>query len=305
MRVALVTGSSGFLGRKLCVRLRAEGYRVFGVDKYLRGDLLDGGVVGDLESKGICTRALGCGGINEVYHLAAEVGGILFNRGRGEFGGNLVATVNLLEATVKVGVEKVFFPSTLGVYKETGSQGVLVEEDAYPAEPPESYGWVKLISERLVLGMAREGGYSPRIARVGTLFGVGAPWRGGKELLPAAMCREALMAEEGGAIEVMGDGASVRSYVEVTDCVEGIRVLMGSGVDKPVNLVSWEATVKEVAEMAIGASGRELGVQFRGPAVSGIRRVDGSRMRRLGWEPKYTKEVGFGEMLAWIKKEMV
>jgi nucleoside-diphosphate-sugar epimerase len=162
------------------------------------------------------------------------------------------------------------------------------EDSAYPAEPDSEYGWEKLFSERLYLAYARNLGISVRIARFHNIFGALGTWQGGKEKAPAALCRKVAEAEDGGTIEIWGDGEQTRSFLFIDECVEGVRRLMDSDFSGPINIGSEEmVTINQLASMIMGIADKPLRIRhISGPLGVRGRNSDNRLISgRLGWAP--------------------
>jgi len=242
-KFALVCGAGGFIGSHLVRKLKQDGFKVRGVDlKYpeFSKTEADEFIIGDLTDPGLCKLVMQ-GQIDEVYQLAADMGGAgyIFT---GENDANVMhnsATINLniLDAMHKAGVKRVFYSSSACMYPEHNQldpdNPKCSEESAYPAAPDSEYGWEKLFSERLYLAYQRNHGIEARVARFHNIFGVEGTWRGGKEKSPAALCRKVAEVEEGGIIEVWGDGKQTRSFLYIDECVEGILKLTHSDFSGP------------------------------------------------------------------------
>ena len=250
MRKALVFGSSGFIGSHLVRRLKTEGYWVRGVDleRPAQGeDRPTTSSVGDLKNPELVEQVVEPR-LDELYQLAADMGGAgyIFS---GENDANVMrnsALINLHTAEYRASqasgegflfVICVYLPET----QSAGTAGTDCHEDsAYPADPDSEYGWEKLFSERLYQAFRKNHGLDVRIARLHNVYGPGNAWSGGKEKAPAALCRKVAEADDGGVMEIWGDGKQTRSFLYVDDCVDGIRALMGSDCAGPVNIGSEE-----------------------------------------------------------------
>lgn len=312
----LVCGAGGFIGGHLVRRLAGEGYRVRAVDlkhpeflptaahEFVRGDLRD---------PGLCRLVVD--GMDEVYQLAADMGGAgyIFT---GDHDADVMhnsATINLnmVEACRLAGVKRVFYSSSACMYpaynQEDPNNPKCSEDSAYPAAPDSEYGWEKLFSERLYLAYARNHGMQVRIARLHNIFGPLGTWRGGREKAPAALCRKIAEAQDGGEIEIWGDGEQTRSFLYVDECVEGILRLVKSDFPGPVNLGSEEmVTINELARMIMDIAGKRTRLRHvPGPLGVRGRNSDNRLLRdRLGWEPKDLLRAGLERTYAWISGQV-
>lgn len=316
MRKALVCGAGGFIGGHLVERLKSEGYWVRGVDikaHEFQPSAADEFVLGDLRDPSSVDCVMD--GIDEVYQLAADMGGAgyIFT---GEHDAAVMhnsATINLnvAEAARNHAVSRVFYSSSACIYparnQTTTDAPDCSEDSAYPADPDSEYGWEKLFSERLYLAYARNYGLSVRIARFHNIFGPLGTWRGGREKAPAAICRKVAEAPDGGEIEIWGDGEQTRSFLYVDECVEGVRRLMTSNLQEPVNIGSEEmVSINELAEMTAAIAGKQISIRHV-PGPLGVRgRNSDNRLLRyaLGWEPQQPLRRGLEKTYRWIAGQL-
>src|SRR6201991_3933610 len=305
MATALVCGAGGFIGSHLVKRLKREGFWVRGVDlKFpsFSDTEADDFVVGDLRDQGLC-RAVIDRRFDEVYQLAADMGGAGFIF-TGEHDADVMhnsATINLnvLDACHKRGVKKIFYSSSACIYpaynQEDPHNPKCSEDSAYPAAPDSEYGWEKLFSERLYLSYYRNYGMQVRIARFHNIFGPQGTWDGGKEKAPAAMCRKIAETDNGGGIEVWGDGKQTRSFLYIDECLEAVRRLVNSDFTGPVNIGSEEMiSINDFAKMAIDISGKKLTIKnIKGPTGVRGRNSDNHLIKeKPGWAPSQPLRVG-------------
>ena len=310
----LVTGAGGFIGHHLVTYLKQRGYWVRGVDRkypeYTEVDA-DEFELRDLRRWDECLLATR--GVDHVYALAADMGGMGFissNHGT-ILRNNALINIHTLEAARLQGVSRYLYSSSACVYPEhlqtDADVTPLREEDAYPANPQDAYGWEKLISERLCLYYADEFGMETRIVRFHNIYGPYGTYDGGREKAPAALCRKVAMAEPGGSIEIWGDGNQTRSFCYVDDCVEGIFRLMQYDYREVLNLGTEEmVTIDELAHLIIELAEKQ-GITLRhvnGPQGVRGRNSDNSRLREvLGWEPSTPLREGLTETYRWIEKK--
>lgn len=330
MKTALVLGAGGFIGSHLVNRLKSEGYWVRGVDvktpdfspsqadEFLIYDLRDSR---NVESVMRLTQSMEFNYLpqafeesipfDEVYQLAADMGGAGFVF-TGEHDAEIMhnsAMINLNVANfaVKFGVKKLFYSSSACMYPQEiqndyDNKG-LRESDAYPANPDSEYGWEKLFSERLFLAYQRNHNLNVRITRFHNIYGPEGTYQGGREKAPAAMCRKAI--ETASEIEVWGTGHQTRSFLFIDDCIDAVRLLMGSDFSGPVNIGSEEmVTINQLAEMAISLSGKNISIKnIPGPVgVMGRNSNNDLIEEKLGWKPKFTLNAGMFLTFNWIKK---
>jgi nucleoside-diphosphate-sugar epimerase len=255
-------------------------------------------------------------GIDEIYQFAADMGGAgyIFT---GEHDADVMhnsATVNLntVHFGVKAGVKKFFYSSSACMYPEYNQTDPLnpkcSEDSAYPAAPDSEYGWEKLFSERLYLSYMRNYGAAVRIARFHNIFGIEGTWTGGKEKAPAALCRKVAEADDGGEIEIWGDGKQTRSFLYIDECIEGVRRLMESEFTGPVNIGSEEmVSINQLAEMVMQIAGKKLSIKHvSGPLGVRGRNSDNRLIaEKLGWKPSRSLREGLEKTYCWIEEKVV
>jgi nucleoside-diphosphate-sugar epimerase len=312
----LVTGAGGFIGHHLVTFLRQKGYWVRGVDIKLpefssvdadEFELLD------LRRWDNCLQATR--GIDEVYGLAADMGGMGFISAHHSeiLHNNSLINTHTLEAARLNGVKRYFYTSSACVYpeyKQTDANVVpLKEEDAYPAMPQDAYGWEKLIMEHLCTHYRQDYGLETRIVRFHNIFGEQGTWEGGREKAPAALSRKIAVAKLTGnhEIEMWGDGEQTRSFCHIQDCLEGIFRLMRSDHCEPLNLGSDRmVTINELAYIIAKIAGIEITIKhISGPMGVRGRNSDNTRLRTvLKWEPQLTLEQGLEKTYPWIEAQV-
>jgi nucleoside-diphosphate-sugar epimerase len=315
VRRILVTGAGGFIGHHLVTYLKRRGYWVRGVDrKYpeYTGVDADEFELRDLRRWDECLLA--ARGVDQVYALAADMGGMGFISSNHAtiLRNNALINLHTIEAARLQGVSRYLYSSSACIYPEQlqvdADVTPLREEDAYPANPQDAYGWEKLISERLCQYYADEFGMQTRIVRFHNVYGPYGTYAGGREKVPAALCRKVAMAQPGEAIEVWGDGQQTRSFCYIDDCVEGIYRLMQSDHPEPLNLGTEDmVTIDELARLVIEVAGKP-GITLRhvdGPQGVRGRNSDNSRLRDvLGWEPRVTLAEGLQPTYRWIERQV-
>ena len=309
----LVTGAGGFIGHHLATYLKSLGYWVRGVDlhypEFTHVDA-DEFLLLDLRRWENCLRATE--GIDEVYALAADMGGMGFISANHAaiLHNNALINVHTLEAARTNHVQRYLYTSSACVYPEyrqlEADVTPLKEEDAYPAEPQDAYGWEKLIAERLCLYYHEEYGLDTRIVRFHNIFGPYGTWKGGREKAPAALCRKVATAKLTGnpEVDIWGDGEQTRSFCYIDDCVTGIYKLMRSDYTAPLNLGQDRlVSINQLADMIAEIAGFPI-IKKHVPGPQGVRgrNSDNTRLRQvLGWEPTISLEEGLASTYAWIE----
>jgi GDP-D-mannose 3',5'-epimerase len=315
MKHVVVCGAGGFIASHLVKRLKADGAWVRGVDvkkPEFGPTAADEFLLLDLRDMDQARRAVAPAGresIDEVYQLAAEMGGMGFiSIAECEImRHSALLNLNLPQAAVDVGVSRYFFSSSVCVYRDMAvGEPELTEDDAYPAQPDNEYGWEKLFAERVVQAYGRRHGLTVRIARFQNCYGPEGTWTGGREKAPAAICRKVAEAEDGGIVEVWGDGSAVRSYIYVDDLVDGVVRLMQSNLDRPANIGTPEyVSVQQLVDTVIAISGKRLRVRYvPGPVGVQSRNFSHARIHSLGWRPKTSLREGLRLTYDWIAQQV-
>ena len=315
MREALVCGAGGFIGSHLVKKLKKMGYWVRGVDlkrPEFSETEADEFIQLDLREQENCERAvISPKGrpFDEVYQLAADMGGMGFiHSAECEIMRNsALINIHMIHSSAKAGVKRYFFSSSACVYRDMeANEPELSEEDAYPALPDNEYGWEKLYAERMAMAYARKYDIKVRIARFQNCYGPEGTWRGGREKAPAALCRKIAEAEDGGEIEVWGDGTAMRAYTYIDDMVEGIFLLMQSELENGVNIGRQEyVTVDELVRIIADVAGKDIKIKHvKGPVGVKARNFTIDRISSLGWKPKYSLREGIARTYPWVKSQV-
>ena len=317
-------GAGGFIGGHLVERLKEEGYYVVGVDRKrpeFRESAADGFRLRDLtlpeEAKDVvnlCAPATSLieepGPWDEVYQLAADMGGmgfisaaeldIMTNSAR--------INQNVFEAcAVKPYPPRLFFSSSVCVFPDQHvTDFPRTEIHAYPANPDNEYGWEKLYAERLALCYARHTDMEVRIGRFQNTYGPYGTWCGGREKAPAALCRKIAEAEDGGEIEVWGDGRAVRCYTYIDDLIDGIRSVMNSDYGEPVIIGSdVSISVDDLALRIAAIAGKRITIKhIDGPVGVAARKFDKATLKSLGWKSRCSLDEGLAKTYAWVEEQV-
>ncbi len=312
----LVAGAGGFIGHHLVKHLKEKGYWVRGVDlKYPEYETTDADEFEllDLRRWANCLQATR--EINHVYSLAANMGGMGFIEAhKAEIvHDNMLISIHMLEAARLNHVDKFLFSSSACIYpgykQNTPDVTPLKEEDAYPADPEDGYGWEKLYMERACRHYHEDYGLKTHVVRFHNVYGSLGTYDGGREKSPAALCRKIAFANVEDEIEVWGDGLQTRSYCYIDDCVEGIYRLMMSNHHQPINLGSDRmVTINELVDIIATIACKEISKRYDLTKPQGVRgrNSDNTRLREVfNWEPPTTLEKGLEATYWWIHEQLV
>jgi GDP-D-mannose 3', 5'-epimerase len=319
MQTALVTGAGGFIGGHLVRRLRDEGVpTIRAVDAkpvtewYQAFDDVEN-VQADLESVDECRRVTA--GADTVFNLAADMGGMGFiENNKALCMLSVLVSTHMLVAAKEAGVDRFFYSSSACVYaagKQSSPDVVaLREDDAYPAQPEDGYGWEKLFSERMARHFAEDFGIKTRVGRYHNVYGPHGTWDGGREKAPAAICRKVATAKltNERRIEIWGDGQQTRSFTYIDDCLDGTLRLMASDIEEPLNIGSSQlVTINELVDIVCEIAGVTLKREYILDAPQGVRGRNSDNARilsRLGWEPTTTLQDGLAATYAWVHDQV-
>ncbi len=310
----LVAGGGGFIGGHLVGSLLADGHDVRSVDhkpmdRWYQVHPGAENVVADLMEKDACYSA--ATGVQRVFNLACDMGGMGFiEHNKALCMLSSLITTNLLLAARDRGVERLFYASSACVYSADKQNDpnvtALSESDVYPADPEDGYGWEKLFGERMCRHFTEDFGLETRVARYHNVYGPFGTYEGGREKVPAAMCRKVIEAKRSGnhQVEVWGDGLQTRSFIYVDDCIEGTRLVMDSDIGEPLNIGSSELfTINQLLDLAAGFTGISIERTHDLSAPQGVRgrNSDNTRiLELLGWQPSTPLAVGLRATYEWI-----
>lgn len=315
MTAILVTGAGGFIGHHLVKYLVGQGHYVRAVSTHKpQWEPSAAHEYWQLDLRNPDAAQLAASNIEQVYMLAANMGGIdwIKTNKAAIMRDNTLIDLNTLEAARVLGVRRVFYASSACVYpgylQNQTDLVALREHDAYPADPEDGYGWEKLHGERLCRHYREDYGLETRIARFHTMYGPLGAYEGGREKVPAALCRKIAECLPGGTIEVWGDGEQTRSYCYIDDCIEGIDRLMQSDYPEPVNLGSSEmVTVNTLVAIISDLAHKKVYVRHNLTKPQGVRgrNSDNTLCRKvLKWEPSIPLRVGLDMTYRWIHDQM-
>ncbi len=311
----LVAGGGGFIGGHLVADFRRRGYtRIRAVDVkpfdqwYQRFDDVENLQL-DLNLRENCDAA--AVGVDEIYNLAANMGGMGFiEANKALCMLSVLINTHLLQSALKHGAKKFFYSSSACVYngdkQKTFEAPSLREEDAYPAQPEDGYGWEKLFSERMCRHFREDFGLYTRVARFHNVYGPWGTWFGGREKAPAAICRKVIEAKVSGnhQIEIWGSGEQTRSFMFADDCIKGTNLIMNSEILEPINLGSTEAvSINQLVDIVEGIAGVKLKRKYDLSAPKGVngRNSENTLIKKyLNWEPDTPLRVGLEKTYAWI-----
>lgn len=315
MKRALVCGAGGFIGGHLVKKLKREGYWVRGVDikpHEFAPTVADEFLLLDLREKENCQAALSLdeGKFDEVYQLAADMGGMGFiHFAECEIMHNsALINIHMTHAAATMGIPRYFFSSSVCVYRDMApGEPEMTEAQAIPANPDNEYGWEKLYAERVAQAYGRHFGMVVRIARFQNCYGPEGTWTGGREKAPAATCRKVAEVEDGGTIEVWGDGTAIRSYTYVDDMIEGIYVLMHSNLEGPVNIGCPQyVSVKELVDTVAEVAGKQIHIKYvAGPVGVQSRNFSNARIYSTGWRARFFLKEGIACTYPWIEQQVI
>jgi nucleoside-diphosphate-sugar epimerase len=314
MKTAVVCGAGGFIAGHFVKFLKREGYWVRGVDikkPEFSATAADEFRVLDLREPENCREALAIknGPPAEVYQLAADMGGMGFiHSAECEImRNNALINVHMPYEAAQAGVRRYFFSSSVCIYRDMKpGEPEMTEEGAYPAMPDNEYGWEKLYAERTAMAFGKRFKMAVRIARFQNCYGPEGTWQGGREKAPAAICRKVAQARQSDEIEVWGDGTAVRSYTYVDDMLDGIRRLMQSDLEGPVNIGNPEyVTVDELVSTVAAVSDKHIKIRHvNGPVGVRSRNFSNARIESLGWRAQWPLRRGIEQTYPWIATQV-
>jgi len=318
MKKVLVAGGGGFIGGWLVKELLTKGYKVSAVDikplsEWHQISPEATNISKDLSILDNCLQSTL--GVDEVYNLAADMGGMGFiENNKAACMLSVLINTHLLMAANNNGVFKFFFSSSACVYNADKQNKTVIdplkEEDAYPAMPEDGYGWEKLFSERMCRHFYEDYGLETRVARYHNIYGPNGTWQGGREKAPAALSRKVAEAKltKSNSIDIWGDGEQTRSFTYIRDCIAGTIKLMESNIREPLNIGSSEmVSINQLTKIIETIAGVTLNPIYDMSAPKGVRgrNSDNSKiLKTLNWEPNISLKEGLKETYEWVEQEV-
>lgn len=318
MKKIVIAGAGGFIGGHLVKFLIKEGHQVRAVDikplnEWYQVSVNADNLVLDLRLKDNCYQAIN--GYNEVFNLAADMGGMGFiEKNKAACMISVLINTHLLLASRDCGIDRFFYASSACVYNATKQTDPanpgLREEDAYPAMAEDGYGWEKLFSERMCRHFSEDFGLITRVARFHNVYGPSGTYDGGREKAPAAICRKVIEAGITGMKEIViwGDGLQTRSFMYIDDCIKGINDIMYSNIEEPLNLGSTEmVSINGLVDIVEEIAGYKLERKYDPDAPKGVRgrNSENTLIRKyLGWEPSIPLRKGMKKTYDWISIQL-
>ena len=326
----LVTGSGGFIGSHLCRFLKNKGFIVIGADiktpEYFKlGDICEQFYTADLRKLDACKQIFEKEmGIEHVYNLAADMGGIYYiNEVRAPIiRNNALINLNMLEMARIYDVKRYFYSSSACIYPSFKQNEVdspdLKETDAIPADPEDYYGWEKIFTEIACEAYRKDYNLDSRVARFHNIYGPYGTYKGGREKAPAALCRKVACTPDNGNIEIWGDGKQTRSFCYIDDCLEGFYRLMEIPAKRYVDILNKygimginigsdrRVTIDELTNIIIRISGKKINIQHDTSKWQGVRGRNSDNTiskELLNWEPQIPLETGLEKTYKWILEQ--
>ena len=314
----LICGAGGFIGGHLVNDLMKSGHEVICADiKPLEHwfQLFDVNKNYSLDLKEYENCLKVTEGVDFIYNMACNMGGMGFiENNKAECMLSVLINTNLLRASLVHKVKKYLFSSSACVYNAAKQKETFIpalkEADAYPAEPEDGYGWEKLFSERMCRHFTEDFGLQTRVVRYHNVYGPLGTYDGGREKAPAALCRKIALAKKNKdkEIEVWGDGEQTRSFMFITDCLEGTQKLFNSELNEPYNVGSSEQVsinqmigmIENIADYKVSRKyllDKPLGVRGRSSDNSLIR-------EKISWDTEITLKKGLEKTYKWIFDEI-
>ena len=253
--------------------------------------------------------------VNFIFNMACNMGGMGFiENNKAECMMSVLINTNLLRSSIMNNVSKYLFSSSACVYnaekqKKTFING-LKEEDAYPAEPEDGYGWEKLFSERMCRHFNEDFGLDTKVVRYHNVYGPLGTFDGGREKAPAAICRKIINAKikKEKSIDVWGDGNQTRSFMYIDDCIRGTMQVFKSKYNIPFNVGSEEqVSINQLIDCVENIAKYKVTKNYLLDKPKGVRgrSSDNSLIRsKIGWDNVTTLKDGIEKTFDWIEKQI-
>ena len=314
----LVCGAGGFIGGHLVENLRNEGHEVVCADNkpyeyWFQINESNKNYSLDLKEYENCLTVTN--GVDYIYNMACNMGGMGFiENNKAECMLSVLINTNLLRACLVNKVKKYFFSSSACVYNAAKQQTNFIpglkEEDAYPADPEDGYGWEKLFSERMCRHFTEDFGLETRIARYHNVYGPLGTYDGGREKAPAALCRKVIEAKlnKRNSIDVWGDGEQTRSFMFIKDCIIGTKMLFESSERSVLNIGSEEqVSINQMIKLIEEISEYKVNKNYQLDKPKGVRGRSSNNdliKKTIGWDTAVTLKEGLKDTYNWIYTQM-
>jgi len=314
----LVCGSGGFIGGHLVQNLQNEGHEVICADSkpyeyWFQLNENNKNYSLDLKEYENCLKVTD--GVDYIYNMACNMGGMGFiENNKAQCMLSVLINTNLLRACLVNKVKKYFFSSSACVYNATKQNTIFIpglkEEDAYPADPEDGYGWEKLFSERMCRHFTEDFGLETRVARYHNVYGPLGTYDGGREKAPAALCRKVIEAKlnKRNSIDVWGDGKQTRSFMFIKDCIIGTKMIFESSQRSVLNVGSEEqVSINQMIELIEEISDYKVNKNYQLDKPKGVRGRSSNNdliKKTIGWDSNITLKEGLKETYNWIYTQM-
>ena len=314
----LVCGAGGFIGGHLVKNLQNEGHEVICADSkpYEYWFQINENNINyslDLKEYENCLKVTD--GVDYVYNMACNMGGMGFiENNKAECMLSVLINTNLLRACLVNKIKKYFFSSSACVYNATKQNTIFIpglkEEDAYPADPEDGYGWEKLFSERMCRHFTEDFGLETRVARYNNVYGPLGTYDGGREKAPAALCRKVIEAKlnKNKSIDVWGDGEQTRSFMFIKDCIIGTKMLFESSERSVLNIGSEEqVSINQMIQLIEEISEYKVNKNYQLDKPKGVRGRSSNNdliKKTIGWDSAVTLKEGLKDTYNWIYNQM-
>jgi nucleoside-diphosphate-sugar epimerase len=314
----LVCGAGGFIGGHLVSRLMLEGNEVICADiKPLEYwfQLFDNNKNFSLDLKDFDNCIKITKNIDYVFNMACNMGGMGFiENNKAECMLSVLINTNLLRACLVNKIKKYFFSSSACVYNSEKQKKSFVkglkEIDAYPADPEDGYGWEKLFSERMCRHFFEDFGLETRVARYHNVYGPLGTFDGGREKAPAALCRKIIFAKINkiNSIDVWGDGEQTRSFMYISDCIEGTLKLFNSNQNEVFNIGSEEqVSINQMIDIIESIASYKVIRNYQLEKPKGVRGRSSNNdliKKKIGWNCDISLKIGLEKTYKWIYQQI-